>query len=164
MMGAHSPFPSPYHDHARCVDRALSGAAEICFQNGERMTANRKAVYLQVLSSHKAQNAAEIADGLARDGKRSVSPMMVYRALDFLVEQGLIHKISSLNAYIGCAEPMTARAHCFLICTVCGVVTDYHDEAVVQQLTKHIRAIGFNPKSPVVEVPGICPFCQDSEC
>jgi Fur family zinc uptake transcriptional regulator len=89
-----------------------------------------------------------------------VKPMTVYRALDFLVSQGLVHRIESMNAYAACAE-----SHChhsdsqYLICTSCENIEELHNHAIEHFLHKEIQSTGFAPSSITMEIHGICKNC-----
>ena len=103
--------------------------------------------------------AYEIIDRLAERGPRP-APITVYRALDFLLAQGLVHRIESRNAYIACIgrhEPGAMMV--FLLCDLCGAVGEAPSAAVAKSLVAAARSAGFTPKTPVIEIPGICAHC-----
>jgi Fur family zinc uptake transcriptional regulator len=88
----------------------------------------------------------------------------VYRALEFLQEQGLVHKLETLHAYVGCSHPDHPHASQFLICSACGDVTEIADEAVSDSLGQAAAATGFRPSRGVVELTGTCAECaEDAE-
>ena len=89
------------HDHRKCVSEAMAVADELCAKRGARMTELRRRVLNLIWDSHAPVGAYAIMDMLKREGRNAMPPT-VYRALDFLQEQGLIHRIASLNAFIGC--------------------------------------------------------------
>ena len=95
------------HDHRVCVKDALEQATAICAKRGARLTPIRRRVLELIWASHKPSGAYDILEALSQEsrGKR-IAPPTVYRALDFLLEQGLIHRLESLNAFIGCPHPM----------------------------------------------------------
>jgi len=89
------------------------------------------------------------------------APITVYRALDFLMENGLVHRIESRNAYLACAHDHDAAAMvAFLICERCGSVGEIPAAPVAQSLNAAARASGFAPKLSVVEITGTCAHCQ----
>ena len=90
---------------------------------------------------------------------RGVAPPTVYRALDFLLEQGLIHKLESLHAFVGCDHPGQPHSGQFLICAECGVVRELDDAGVALSLRSVALETGFEPDRPVVEVIGTCAGC-----
>src|SRR5579872_6651908 len=108
-------FHAETHDHAACVGDALDRAASLCVQRGARLTEIRRQVLELVWRNHAPIGAYDIL-GAMQDGHRGAAPPTVYRALDFLMEQGLVHRIESLNAYVGCDRPEQAHVSQFLIC------------------------------------------------
>jgi Fur family zinc uptake transcriptional regulator len=147
------------HDHGTCVKDALARAEEVCASRGARLTAQRARVLELVWSSHKPRGAYAILEDLSQDGKR-VAPLTVYRALDFLLEQGLIHRIESQNAFVGCADPGTAHSGQFLVCEKCGEATELVDPRIVQAINETAQTLGFQVTRQTVEVTGICPACR----
>jgi Fur family zinc uptake transcriptional regulator len=89
----------------------------------------------------------------------ALAPPTVYRALDFLVEQGLAHKLASVYAFVGCHYPDHPHSSQFLICRGCGRVTELEDEAITQSLKSAARETGFRPERRVVEMIGTCADC-----
>ncbi|MEE3625569.1 Fur family transcriptional regulator [Nitrospirillum sp. BR 11752] len=140
---------------------ALARAHSLCEARGARLTTLRERVLELVWSSHRPRGAYAILEEMAVDGKR-VAPLTVYRALDFLVEQGLVHRIESLNAYVGCPEPGQAHAGQFLVCERCGDATELNEPAVTNAITNGAAARGFRVLRQTVEVLGLCPACQSA--
>jgi Fur family transcriptional regulator, zinc uptake regulator len=91
---------------------------------------------------------------------KNPAPPTIYRALDFLLEQGLVHKLESLHAYVGCAHPDHPHASQFLICDNCGEVTEVEDTSVAKSLKAASKAVGFRTKRPIVELLGTCAHCS----
>jgi Fur family zinc uptake transcriptional regulator len=153
-------FPGPHHDHGRCSSQAMAIAEAECLSQGLRLTPIRRHVLGVLLESHQPLGAYEIMERLAPQGPRP-APITVYRALDFLRENGLIHRIESHNAFVACvhnhanAEPVV-----FLICERCGAVGEAPSQEVATTLSAAARAAGFTPKSPVIEIGGICAHCR----
>jgi Fur family transcriptional regulator, zinc uptake regulator len=153
-------FPGPNHDHGRCSSEAMAIAEAQCLEHGRRLTPIRRQVLGVLLGSHKPLGAYEIMERLAPQGPRP-APITVYRALDFLRGNGLIHRIESRNAFVACvhnhpsAEPVV-----FLICERCGAVGEAASTSVAATLSAAARAVGFTPKSPVIEIGGICAHCR----
>ena len=100
-----TPLACLPHDHSQCVDSALADADALCARQGVRLTALRRRVLELVWQSHKPLGAYDILGTLSEEDGRRAAPPTVYRALDFLMENGLIHRIASLNAFIGCVRP-----------------------------------------------------------
>ncbi len=159
---------SDCNNHQHCINTALAIAESVCKEQGVRLTPLRKQVLLLVWQSHKPLGAYDLIDMLAETEQRRIAPPTVYRALEFLLEQGLIHRINSLNAYVGCSdphlhqEPQQATTNYFFICSQC------HDsqEVIDPKLAKHIVESGkqfqFTPQQQWLEVIGLCKQCQQA--
>ncbi|MEM9172407.1 MAG: Fur family transcriptional regulator [Pseudomonadota bacterium] len=147
------------HDHSECVDTALRKAESICAARGLRLTALRKQVLTLVWDSHAPVGAYDILDKMAEQGQRKAPPT-VYRALEFLLEAGLIHRLDSLNAFIGCAHPGAPHNGQFLICGECNQVIEIHANAVQNVVQKAASEHGFVARHAVLEVQGTCADCQ----
>jgi Fur family zinc uptake transcriptional regulator len=152
-------FLSRDHDHDHCIAEALSRAEEICARKSARLTRIRKRVLSFVWESHSPVGAYDILDRLNAEGRRT-APITVYRALDFLMENGLVHRLASVNAYTGCGVPETPHGAHFLICDECGAVAELLDPKIDRAISLGAKQAGFAVKSPVVEVQGRCPSCQ----
>src|SRR5579863_10669243 len=134
MRLAKPTFPAPDHDHGRCTADALQHAERVCAQNSQKFTPIRRQVLQALLASHRPLGAYEVIDQLARSMPRP-APITVYRALDFLIENGLVHRIESRNAYLACAHDHDAAAMlAFLICEHCGSVGEIAAVPVAQGL------------------------------
>jgi Fur family zinc uptake transcriptional regulator len=156
-------FPKPSHDHARCVARAMQSAGEACARQGALLTDLRRDVLSIVWSSHNPIGAYEILAALASGGRRPAPPT-VYRALDFLLAQGLVHRIESKNAFVGCSKGHeTAHHGQFLICRTCGQTIEADDKAVEKALSQLAKASGFLLEGQTVELKGLCPACKGKE-
>jgi Fur family zinc uptake transcriptional regulator len=154
-----SVFPAPDHDHARCSADALAHAEALCVKRGERLTAMRRHVLEVLAASHKPLGAYEIIDRAAAQGARP-APITIYRALDFLRDNGLVHRIESRNAFIACVNNhASGDPVVFLICERCGDVGEAASAAVAEQIKSAARAAGFTPRTPVIEIAGVCAHC-----
>jgi len=161
--GGPSVFPAPGHDHDRCSTDAMAIAESICSERGQRLTPIRRQVLAALLASHKPLGAYEIIDRLAPRGLRP-APITAYRALEFLRENGLVHRIESRNAFVACVHNHAAGALVvFLICERCGTVGEASSSEVTSTLSSAARAADFTPKSPVIEVTGVCSHCRRTE-
>src|SRR5450830_503162 len=153
-------FPAPDHDHERCASDAIAHAEAICAARAERLTPIRRRVLEALLASHQPLGAYELIDRLALRGARP-APITIYRALDFLREQGLVHRIESRNAFIACVQNhASADPVVFLICEQCGTVGEAASAAVADTIRTASRAAGFTPKTPVIEISCICAHCK----
>ena len=158
--GRENAFPSQDHDHDHCIADALLKAEEICARKGARLTPLRRSVFEFVWESHSPVGAYDILERLNLAGSRS-APITVYRALDFLMTHGLVHRLASLNAYTGCGVPGTPHGAHFLICNGCGTVAELHDPDIDRAISYGAAQAGFAVLSPVVEVQGRCPGCLE---
>src|SRR5262247_740044 len=157
---AHAVFPKPDHDHQRCASDAIAHAETICATRKERLTPIRRRVLEALLASHQPLGAYELIDRLAVRGARP-APITIYRALDFLREQALVHRIESRNAFIACVHSHESTDPVvFLICEKCGAVGEAASAAVADTIKSASRAAGFSPKTPVIEISGICDNCK----
>jgi len=153
-------FPKPDHDHDRCASEAIAHAETICASRKERLTPIRRRALEALLASHQPLGAYELIDRLAVRGTRP-APITVYRALDFLREQGLVHRIESRNAFFACVHNHdSSDPVVFLICEKCGTVGEAASAAVAETIKSASRAAGFSPKTPVIEISGICAHCK----
>jgi Fur family zinc uptake transcriptional regulator len=155
-------FPAPGHDHNRCTADAIAHAERVLRLRAQKFTPIRRQVLQALLASHRPLGAYEVIDQLARSMPRP-APITVYRALDFLMENGLVHRIESRNAYLACAyDHDTVAMVAFLICDACGSVGEIPAAPVAHDLDAAARASGFAPKLSVVEITGTCAHCQKS--
>ena len=163
MPRARSEAPSPFrgsgHDHETCIDRALDCAAQLCEKRGARLTELRREVLALVWRGHEPVGAYAILDALRRTHSNAAPPT-VYRALDFLIEQGLIHRLASMNAYMGCARPDEPHVSQFLICAGCGTTAELDETAITTAVLRRAAELGFAVEQQTVEVRGFCPSCR----
>jgi Fur family zinc uptake transcriptional regulator len=156
-------FHAPDHDHQRCTADALKHAETLCAERAQRLTPIRRQVLEALLESHKPLGAYEIMDR-APAGRARPAPITVYRALDFLRENGLVHRIESRNAFVACVNNhASGDLVVFLICEHCGAVGEAPSAAMADQLKAAARAAGFTPKAPVIEISGVCAHCRQHE-
>ncbi|MGB8273652.1 MAG: transcriptional repressor, partial [Alphaproteobacteria bacterium] len=120
------PFPGAAHDHGSCVAAAVEHAARLCAKRHARLTDLRRHVLELVWRSHEPVGAYAILETLRREGRKAAPPT-VYRALEFLLAHGLVHRIESLNAFVGCVRPGSAHGGQFLICSACGAAAELND-------------------------------------
>ncbi|MCF7988825.1 MAG: transcriptional repressor [Thiohalocapsa sp.] len=141
----------------RTLEKALARAEALCAERGVRLTPQRRRVLELVCRAGHPIGAYDILSQI-REGA-AAAPPTVYRALDFLLEQGLVHKLETLHAYIGCTHPEHPHSSQFLICADCGDVTELEDESIVGSLRTAAAETGFKPSRPIVEVIGTCANC-----
>ena len=158
------------HDHA-CTDpkhHVHDGNAFVheveraCEQRGLRLTPIRANALRLIADAGRPVKAYELLD-LMKATHGAAAPPTVYRALDFLLEHGFIHKLASINAYVGCHHPgSAAHAVPFLICDRCQSATELEDDSIVGALDARARALGFAPQAQTLEVHGLCAKCADA--
>ncbi len=146
------------HDHRRCVAEALAAAERICGLRELRFTPLRRRVLELVWNSHGPIGAYEVLDRL-RAERRKAAPPTVYRALQFLGEEGFVHRIESLNAYVGCINPGELHSAQYLICGLCGEVAEISGEEVSEVVRRRASEMAFEVRRQTVEVVGLCPRC-----
>lgn len=149
------------HDHARCVNAALDTAQQLCMARSVQLTPTRLQVLKLIWESHKAVKAYELLDRI-KPLKQDAKPATIYRALDFLIDQGLIHRIESLNAFIGCNCSAEQHEQLLLICKQCHEVEERPAAAVMQALSHEIAQAGFTGHSKAIEIHGVCAKCAKS--
>ncbi|MEL6234813.1 MAG: Fur family transcriptional regulator [Pseudomonadota bacterium] len=154
-----TPLAFEPHNHAECVADALITAERRCRETGARLTPQRRRVLEILLESHRALGAYELLSRLADEG-RAVQPTIVYRALDFLVAQGLVHKIARLSAFVACTRPKSGHGPAFLVCRACRGVAEAELDAVQGALDMLAKESGFALELMVLEAEGLCPGCR----
>ena len=155
-----TPLASRPHDHSHCVHHALSEADALCLKQGLRLTALRRRVLELVWQSHKPLGAYDILAVLSEQDGRRAAPPTVYRALDFLLDNNLVHRIASLNAFIGCNHPEHAHQGQFLICRTCHVAVELEHKTISNAIVESALGVGFVVEGQTVEVVGLCAACQ----
>jgi Fur family transcriptional regulator, zinc uptake regulator len=161
-MGQINACTDPHHhvDDAAGFVRAVERA---CNERGLRLTPIRGHVLGLIAKAGKPLKAYDLLDQV-RDGggPGAAAPPTVYRALDFLLANGFIHKLQSVNAFVACHHPSTAQHSVpFLICDQCHSAVELEDEAVVASLDARARTLGFMPQAQTLEVHGLCAQCVD---
>ena len=147
------------HDHAQCIANALGGAESICEEREIRFTPLRRRVLELVWQSHGPIGAYEVLDRL-RAERRRAEPPTVYRALQFLGDEGFIHRIESLNAYVGCPTPERRHNAQYLICSLCGEVVEIDVDEITSAIHDRADDYGFKVRRQTVEVVGLCSRCH----
>ncbi len=155
------PFQANRHSHTRCVSDAISLAEDVCAERGLRLTKIRRRVLELVWGSHEPVKAYDILDKLKHE-HQAAAPPTVYRALEFLLQERLIHRIESLNAYLGCGKPSQHHSGQFLICLQCGRVAELDDHDVTELLSSRAEAQGFVVEHQIIELAGLCQSCSDN--
>lgn len=149
------------HDHAGCTGAVMAGADRLAEARGIRLTPVRRRTLEILLESHRAMGAYDVLDRLAAEGFGR-QPPVVYRALDFLVEHGLAHRIQLLNAFAACMHPGTDHQPVFLICRACNRIAEAPAEPARAALAAAAGAIGFTVEKTSIEATGLCPACAEA--
>lgn len=153
-----SVFQDPDHDHSACVADALDRAEAVCASRNLRLTAIRRRVLELIWSNHKPTKAYDLLDTI-RAEHASAAPPTVYRALDFLLEAGLIHRLESLNAFVGCNAGHRDFHPKFLICRSCERVAEIAGRTLHHAIDHEAAAADFMVEGEVVELRGLCRNC-----
>lgn len=163
--------PAPHralepHDHAACVSDALDAATGIVAARGLKLTPLRQRVLEIVCASHRPVGAYDVLEKLSAEragtGERAAPPT-VYRALEFLLEAGLVHRIDSLNAFVACFAPGRAHRGYFLICEACRSAEELQDEALSHRVSELASRANFTVRREVVEIIGLCASCAAAQ-
>ena len=122
----------------------------------------RRQVFEALAGSPQAMGAYDLIDALAAQGHKRLAPISVYRALDFLLEAGLAHKIESRNAFVACPHLHDAgEVVIFMICETCGRVREATSDAVSKAVGGVAKSNHFTLKSQVIELQGRCAACGE---
>jgi len=147
------------HDHDLCIEDALQNAEVICRKKGLRFTKIRQKVLELIWGSHKPLGAYDILNTLRSEGAKA-EPPTVYRALGFLIEAELVHRLDSLNAFIGCVDPSNSHQGQFLICRDCRSVTELGDDEILDLVQSKASDMGFSAIHQMLEIQGQCKSCR----
>lgn len=137
----------------------MEQAEIICQQHGARLTPTRRAVLEKIWANHEATKAYDLISQLSTQNE-TVKPPTVYRALEFLLAHGLIHRIESLNAFVGCSHPQTPHQAILLICKQCGDIQEVADQQIRNRLQQISTEHAFALQREMVELRGLCNHCQ----
>lgn len=154
--------PEGEHAHRHDAGAFVREVSEACDSRGLRLTPIRLRVLELIAASKLPVKAYDLLDDL-KDGPGLAAPPTVYRALDFLLENGFIHKLESINAFVSCHHPGEAHQVPFLICDHCSSATEICDEGVANLLNAQARDRGFTPAAQTLEVHGLCAACGKSK-
>lgn len=144
------------------LDTFLQQAELLCRQRQQRFTALRKQVLSLVCQAEQPIGAYALMD-LMKVGGRSAAPPTVYRALDFLQQQGFVHRLASNNTYLACAHPERPHEAVFLVCRQCGHTRELHTDGIFRAVSRQAGKAGFQAEHAAVEVSGLCAGCMDKQ-
>ena len=146
------------HDHHHCIAESLAAAEALATSRGLRLTPVRRRTLEILLEEHRAMGAYEVLDRLAGEGFGR-QPPVVYRALEFLVEHGMAHRVQRLNAFAACAPPGHSHQPAFLICDGCNSIAEAPAEQVLRALSSVAGQSGFTISAVSLEAVGRCAAC-----
>ena len=148
----------PSH-HVHDAAGFVQAVEQACAARGLRLTPLRAQVLGMVAAAGKPIKAYDLLDRMKSENGSSAPPT-VYRALDFLLEQGFIHRLASINAFVSCHHPQVQHSVPFLICDHCQNAIELEDERITSLLDSEARAVGFVPRAQILEVHGLCAHCR----
>lgn len=158
-----SQFPAAGAQTGRRLTQAVERAGRVFEQKNLRFTKLRQQVFEEIASIHTSIGAYEILDRLATKGTR-LAPISVYRAIDALMEAGVIHRLESKNAFFACRRPehgFGSGRPLILACEKCGTVAEVDSGSIFETIGRMAEAANFKPRVKFVEVSGLCPRCAD---
>ena len=145
-----------HHD----IKARLAEAEILCTAAGARLTPLRKEVLELILNATGPVGAYDLLAKMKGGSERPAAPPTVYRTLDFLLEKGFIHRLTSINAYIPCCHPREGHQAAFLICTHCHIVKEASSKGLIQQLDHLAESDHFKAHQSIIEISGICQNCS----
>jgi Fur family zinc uptake transcriptional regulator len=155
---ASAAFPAPGHDHEHCLVEAMERARAAFERKGLKLTALRQSVFREIAGSHRAVGAYDVLARLARRGER-LAPISVYRAIDALVEAGIVHRFESRNAFFACHAGHETPRQLVLACETCRSVAEIDGQSVFSAIDRSAEQVAFAAKEAVIEVWGLCANC-----
>ena len=159
------PCTDPHH-HVHDAPSFVNAVEHACRERGLRLTPIRARVLTLIAEQGKPIKAYDLLDriradkALDEDSAGAAAPPTVYRALDFLLDNGLVHRISSLNAFVGCNHPEHAHQGQFLICRTCHAAIELEQKSISDAIIQSAADVGFKVEGQTVEVVGLCAGCQ----
>jgi Fur family zinc uptake transcriptional regulator len=150
------------HDRKADADGIMARAEAHCRAEGTRLTPMRRAVLAELVADHRPLGAYELVERVSKREGRRLAPVSVYRALDFLVENAFVHRLTSRNAFIACPHTHdSASPVVFLICDACGGVDEVMTQGVAAALDEAATRAGFSASRRMIEINGFCAHCRD---
>lgn len=158
-IASHSHENCVHDTHTHSITKRIADAEQECQRRGVRWTALRSDVLTLILQAAQPVGAYDLLAKMAHQG-RPPAPPTVYRSLDFLLEQGFIHRLTSINAFVPCCHPRYGHQAAFLICTRCHRVDEAESHDLQHVLESLAKKGGFLPQQTTIEVAGLCVTCQ----
>ena len=157
-MTAKKKHAKLHHHHG--TDETLSRVGVACKARGERLTDVRRDVITVLAKLKEPAGAYKVLDAVNKGRAKKLSPISVYRTLDFLIELGAAIKIESQNAYQLCAHDHHGHSHLMMVCDKCGDTNEIHDDKAAQTLSKLAARHGHQMKHHAIELHGLCTRCR----
>ena len=153
-------MPHRSHAHSHSLSHQLQEAEKICAARKERLTPQRREVYLLLLQEGRPLKAYDLLRRLSTK-TRAVKPPTVYRALDFLLKMGLVHRVEALDAFLACLHQHPHHSSQLLVCGQCGDVRELHGKLFDEAVQKLAKSASFTPSASTVEIQGCCAACRE---
>jgi Fur family transcriptional regulator, zinc uptake regulator len=150
------------HRHPASSEAALALADEYCRERGEKLTPIRRKVLELLLNSGRATKAYSLLDDMRQIHPGSAPPT-VYRALDFLLAAGLVHRIESINAFTVCHDLTQCQHGMLVVCQQCGSVAELHQPELREALIAQVEDAGYRLAGEEIELKGLCAACQAAQ-
>jgi len=144
------------------VNEQLAQADDLCSERGSNLTPLRRQVLELVIRQGRPVGAYELLDSLKAKGRGS-SPPTVYRALEFLQQEGLVHRLPAQNTFMACSHPHHHHRGLIFTCSRCGQALELETPDLFRMLDDYARPHGFEIRDDSLEISGICPFCKEAE-
>jgi Fur family zinc uptake transcriptional regulator len=148
--------------HEHVLTDQLSTAEALCVQRGKRLTPIRRKVLEILLAEHRSVKAYELLE-LIRGVQPGAAPPTIYRALDFLVEEGLVHRLDAINAWTACLDAAGEPHDLLVVCTRCGAVAELSDPELSRKLAERVAKAGFALSGHETELRALCRQCRGPE-
>ena len=163
ISGSVSIESAPHsHNHEAYCNKAVQTADKLCRERGVQLTPIRLKVLKLIAANHRAVKAYDLLDQM-KPILQSAKPATIYRALDFLLQQGLIHRVESLNAFVGCSCSGQKHEVLLLICIQCNEVEERLGLLVMDAVAREVEEAGFTEHRKAIEIQGVCVSCRTSQ-
>ncbi|MDR0356559.1 MAG: transcriptional repressor [Deltaproteobacteria bacterium] len=146
---------------ADAIEKTLRRLGEHCSQKGGQLTDIRRLILGLLLKTGQPVKAYDLIEEAGRLG-RKMTPTTIYRALDFLIDNGLVHKVNALNAYVACTEQSVPLVHepLLLVCPDCRKTSEINDPDLMDSIFAKLESLGFSISGGSIEVHGQCRSCS----
>ncbi|NKF21279.1 Fur family transcriptional regulator [Solimonas marina] len=145
------------------VAKVMRHAETLCAERGLRFTPIRREAYAVMLRHQRPLSAYQLLELMQAQQQRRLAPLTVYRALDFLVDSGLAHKLETAHAFVACDHPDEMHQSLYLLCTDCGSSEEVATERLTRLIDREASQRHFRPSRQVVEIEGLCSACAEPQ-